>query len=373
MTSKEFNIRYNLSEINEKWFSADDGIKKEEIQVAGKPSTVAKDIFKRFFSSKTNIVFLLIVLTIILLSIIVPHVSRYHETEAISGSKTTDIKLLKPTWQGTQTNVLFLSPQEWNNGNNKFVTNPVSHEWIPSVGQWKIIVKNTSADGHNLILGTDSVGRDIWTRLWIGTAWSLKLAITAAVIETFIGVSIGVYIGFHIGKALDTIVMRFIEIFTSVPSLLWLILLTTIAGTGFGSILLALVIVGWAGPVWSARMFTIKVKDQDFILAAEATGVSKAGRIYKHILPNILGRLLVSFVLRIPSVIFFEVTLIFLGLSVGGAESATLGRLINLSRAYIFVQPFYILGPTIVILLLTVSLQILANGMRDAFDPKITG
>ncbi len=373
MTTQEFNRKYNLQTINPKWFKIQTDKKEKEIQITGKPSKVWKDIARRFFTNKWNIIFGTITLIIILLSIIVPLTSHYSETKSITAATPSKIGLLHPSWLGVQKEVRYLSPAEWNVGHPSNIKEKeiIEYVWLKQAMLWKVTLINKAATGHQLILGTDSIGRDVWTRLWIGTGWSLKLSITVAIIETLIGVSVGIYVGYHVGKALDTIVMRIIEIFTSVPPLLWLILLTTIMGANFGTMVLALTIVGWAGPVWAARMFTIKVKDQDFILAAESVGVSKVGRIFKHILPNILGKLLVSFVLRIPAVIFFEATLIFLGLSVGGADAATLGSLINGGRAVIFEQPFFILGPTLVILLLTISLQIMANGLRDAFDPKI--
>ncbi len=377
MTSAEFNKEYNLQDINAKWFVVEEVKEKDDVQVVGKASTMARDIFKRFFSNKWNWLFLAIILVILLLTIIVPLVSRYQERIAISETKSNDIRLLQPTWAGGQSKVFLISIPEWNNGHGTSLPfdtkNVESVSVVQSTGQVKIVVKNTMVNSHNLILGTDEVGRDVWTRLWIGTAWSLKLALLVAITETFIGVAIGVWIGFHVGKATDTIVMRIIEIFKSTPVLLWMILFATILGTGFWSIALVLILVGWTGPIWAARLFTLKVKDRDFILAAEVTGVTKFGRIYRHILPNIMGRLMVSFVLRVPAVIFFEATLIFLGMSVGAEGAATLGNLIQTGRSHIMEQVYYVLGPVIVILLLTISLQNLANGLRDAFDPKISG
>ncbi|TCG10927.1 ABC transporter permease [Mycoplasma todarodis] len=377
MTSAEFNKEYNLQDINAKWFVVEEVKEKDDVQVVGKASTMSKDIFKRFFSNKWNWLFLSIVLIILALTIIVPLVSRYSELDPISKTKSNDIRLLQPTWAGNQTKVFLISIPEWNNGHGAslpFDTNNIeSVSVIQSTGQVKVTVLNTLVKSHNIILGTDEVGRDVWTRLWIGTAWSLKLALLVAITETIIGVAIGVWIGFHVGKATDTIVMRIIEIFKSTPVLLWMILFATILGTGFWSIALVLILVGWTGPIWAARLFTLKVKDRDFILAAEVTGVTKFGRIYKHILPNIMGRLMVSFVLRVPAVIFFEATLIFLGMSVGAEGAATLGNLIQTGRSHILEQVYYVLGPVIVILLLTISLQNLANGLRDAFDPKISG
>ncbi|NQZ29137.1 MAG: ABC transporter permease [Mycoplasmatales bacterium] len=396
MTSAEFNKEYNLQDINAKWFVIEEMKEKDDVQVVGKASTMTKDIFKRFFSNKWNWLFLTIIFVILMLTIIVPLTSRYSELGPISGTRGNDIRLLKPTWAGEQTKDFMISIPEWNNPDWVPKSGNVAGHWswpkgapnlpfdpanvghdgvtvIKSTGQVRITVLNTMVNSHNLILGTDEVGRDVWTRLWIGTAWSLKLALLVAITETIIGVGIGVWIGFHVGKATDTIVMRIIEIFKSTPVLLWMILFATILGTGFWSIALVLILVGWTGPIWAARLFTLKVKDRDFILAAEVTGVSKFGRIYRHILPNIMGRLMVSFVLRVPAVIFFEATLIFLGMSVGAEGAATLGNLIQTGRSHILEQVYYVLGPVIVILLLTISLQNLANGLRDAFDPKISG
>ena len=121
-----------------------------------------------------------------------------------------------------------------------------------------------------------------------------------------------------------------------------------------------------------ARMYTMKVKDAEFIKAAQTLGMSERAILFKHVLPNIVGRLLVSFVHRIPSVIFAETTLVFLGMTVGGADHLSIGNLIKDARGAdaIFNNPMYIVSISIFLLLFSVSLQIVANGIRDAFDPK---
>ncbi len=117
----------------------------------------------------------------------------------------------------------------------------------------------------------------------------------------------------------------------------------------------------------------MKVKDAEFVKAAEAAGVSRSGRLFKHILPNVIGRLMVSFVHRIPAVIFFETTLIFLGLNVGEGGQSTIGNLIQDARTSqaMDLNITYLLSIVFFLLTLIVSMQIIANGLRDAFDPKI--
>lgn len=378
----EFEKEYNLESINKDWFksiSVDEIESRSTISLSGKNTKVWKDVLKSFFKNKWNSIFLGVFILIVLLAFLGPLFSKYNAHEAVSGAVPTQIDLLRPSWVSgwnieTWRGDVMMETPPWGSDMSHVISQaPILDEFGNPTGQIKYVYENPLA--VKTILGTDSVGRDVWSRLWVGTAWSLELAFFVAIVETIIGVSIGIYVGFNAGKRSDTIIMRVIEVFGSIPSLIWMMVFAMVIGTGFWSIAFVLILVGWVGPVYSARMFTMKIKDAEFIKAAEAVGVSSAGRLFKHILPNISGRLLVSFVHRIPSVIFFEASLIFLGLAVGGADGVSLGNMINESRQLdtMMTQPFFVGSVSVVILLITISLQIVANGMRDALDPKIVG
>lgn len=372
---KNFESQYDLKEINKDWFkplSEEESEARGNISLAGKTTKVWKDVLKAFFKNKWNVIFLSIFILIVIMAIVIPMTSIFTVDGKVGASRLDNIKLLKPYWVPGYDQIDYVGPITAI-GTTIDPSDIISQTQIGTSDQWHIIYHNKYA--AQTIMGTDSAGRDVWTRLWASTAWSLALAFLVAIIETIIGVSVGIYVGFNAGKRQDTIIMRIIEIFGSIPSLIWMMVFAMVIGTGFWSIAFVLILVGWVGPVYSARMFTIKVKDAEFIKAAEAIGVSSAGRLFRHILPNISGRLLVSFVHRIPAVIFFEASLIFLGLHVGGDSAISLGNMINDGRIFdtMMTQPFYVGSVSVVILLITISLQIVANGMRDALDPKIVG
>lgn len=375
-----FNEKYNLNNVNLKLFNqATFDVESKSAEIAGKPTKTWQDVVRRFFRNKWNIFFLLVILTLFAITIIAPLVSEYTATQTVAKGKASQIGLADPSWtSGFGSHYEYLNHHDYNALVAAAKVDPNAPQILEKGvyvghGNWKVLVSTPLVEGKFLPFGTDAIGRDVWTKLWVGTAWSLRLAFTVAAIETVIGVSIGIYLGMHVGKPADTITMRIVEIFSSVPALIWMVMFSLVLGTGFWAIAGVLILVGWVGPVYQARMFTVKVKDAEFIKAARVSGTSNVGIIYKHILPNIIGRLIVGFVQRIPAVIFFEASLVFLGFQVGGADGITLGNIINTARSHVLEQPWDIVSAAAVILTITISLQILANGLRDAFDAKVAG
>ena len=384
MTSAQFNKEYNLdvNKNNFDFISKEEMASKEKIQLSGKVQSVWKDVLKRFFKNKWNVLFLIVLIVLIAMVIIVPMVSKYSSSDPVSKSTIGSIRFTKPGWSN-EWNVV-----ETNNMNvadfNKYYTQHGVGPFDKSLVLDHHIVKNSAGAtigmyvkyvnrfSMSTIMGTDSVGRDVWTRLFTGARWSLSLAIIVATVETIIGTAIGIYIGYHVGQKVDTVSMRFIEIFKSVPGLLWMFIFAMVIGTSFGAMVFVLVLVGWVGPVYTARMFTLKVKDEEFIKAAQSLGVSQKGILFRHILPNVVGRLLVSFVHRIPAVIFAETTLVFLGMPIGSGDGLSIGNLIQDAKSLdaINLNVMYVVSISVFLLAFSVSLQIIANGIRDAFDPK---
>ena len=379
-----FAKTYNFQDINLNNFdfvTPEEVKKKEKKQLTGKTQKIWKDVFKRFFKNKWNILFSLIILTLIALVVIAPLVSKFTSTDSVSNSTINNIKYLKPSWQGAhwfaRTEQISLADfykfdttDHFGSFDHKDLISFHKLKAINGLSYVEVSYKNHFA--VQTLMGTDTVGRDVWTRLFSSARWSLGLAALVATVETIIGTVIGIYIGYHVGSKVDTISMRFIEIFKSVPALLWMLIFALIIGTTFISMAFVLILVGWVGPVYMARMYTMKVKDAEFIKVAQTLGMSERAILFKHVLPNIIGRLLVSFVHRMPLVIFTETTLVFLGMKVGGPDGISIGNLIKDARGAdaIFNNPMYIVSISIFLLLFSVSLQIVANGIRDAFDPK---
>ncbi|QGZ97600.1 ABC transporter permease subunit [Mycoplasma sp. NEAQ87857] len=218
-------------------------------------------------------------------------------------------------------------------------------------------------------LGTSSVGIDVWTQSWVGTWQAIKLALIVAIIQTIIGVSVGVYLGFHVGTLIDTIIMRLIDIFVAPPTLIWLLLFASTFGTSDLTLGIALVFTGWVGAVGGARLFTITVRDSEFITASKSIGASKARLIYKHALPAIIGKIATRFVGSIPSIIVSVSSLAFLGFF--KSDDVNLGAILSKAPAEADSNIWILLLPAAILLLISVSLHFTALGVHDALDPKV--
>ncbi|UUD36985.1 Glutathione transport system permease protein gsiD [Mycoplasmopsis californica] len=220
------------------------------------------------------------------------------------------------------------------------------------------------------LLGTDNLGRDIWTRTWAGTWESIQLALIVATIETIIGVSVGAILGFNVGKRIDTIAMRLIEIITAPPTLIIFLMLVSILGTSNVSLAICLIVIGWTGPVAGTRMYVLTVKDEEYILAAKSVGAKTPRQIFFHALPAVLGKIAYSFVRRIPAVIFSVSSLAFLGFFPDNTSS-NLGKLLIDSINQAGENIWILLLPSLILLLLSLSLHFIALGVHDALDPKV--
>lgn len=218
-------------------------------------------------------------------------------------------------------------------------------------------------------LGTDSLGRDQWTRLWKGTQISLFIAFLAATIDLIIGVTYG-GISAYYGGRVDDIMQRIVEVLVGIPNLIVILLMVVILRPGIISITIALTITGWIGMARIVRGEVLKLKGQEFVLASQTLG-SRTGKIIKkHLLPNISGIIIINTMFTIPSAIFFEAFLSFIGLGITPPE-ASLGTLINSGFDSLRVYPYLLLYPAIVISVIMISFNILADGLRDAFDPRM--
>ncbi|MBR5390512.1 MAG: ABC transporter permease [Clostridia bacterium] len=217
--------------------------------------------------------------------------------------------------------------------------------------------------------GTDTLGRDLWTRTWEGTRISLFIAFVAVVIDMVIGVSYGLVSGYF-GGAVDSFMQRIVEILNGIPTLITVTLLMLVMEPGLKSIILALMLTGWIGMSRVARAQVLKLKEQEYVLAARTLGIGHIDLIAKEILPNIFGQLITMSMFSIPSAIFSEAFLSFVGLGVP-TPMASLGSLINDGYKSFLTHPYMLVFPTVVLALLMLSFNLMADGLRDAFDPKM--
>lgn len=217
--------------------------------------------------------------------------------------------------------------------------------------------------------GTDGLGRDIWTRAWSGTRISLYIALLAAFIDMVIGVAYG-GISAYYGGRVDNIMQRIIEVLVGIPNLVIVILMILVLEPGIISITVALTITGWVGMARIVRGQILKLKNQEFVLASKTLGAKDSNIILKHLIPNVTGVIIINTMFTIPSAIFFEAFLSFIGLGLQ-APTASLGTLIEDGYKSLQIFPHIMIFPAIIISLLMIAFNLMADGLRDALDPKM--
>lgn len=224
-------------------------------------------------------------------------------------------------------------------------------------------------DDVHFYLGTDSLGRDLLSRLLMGTRSSLIIAFVAAFLDLTIGVTYGLISAMKGGRT-DNIMQRILEILSGIPNLVVMILMLTIFKPGMKTIILAMAITGWITMARIVRAQTLKIKDQEYVLAARTLGQSNGKIAMKHILPNISSVVIVQMMFSIPSAIFFEAFLSFIGLGIRPPLSS-LGMLLSEGYKTFRFLPHLMWYPAIMLSVIMICFNLLADGLRDAFDPKM--
>lgn len=240
------------------------------------------------------------------------------------------------------------------------------------VSQNKYISKDGTTTGLEDVyywFGTDVLGRDIFTRTWMGTRISLYISLVAVLIDMLFGLSYGLISGYFGGKV-DNAMQRFAEILNGIPNLVVVTLLIIVLKPGLVTITFSLMITGWIGMSRIARAQMLKLKEQEFVLASRTLGAKNLFIIFREILPNIFGQIITTTMFSIPNAIFTEAFLAFIGLGVP-VPMASLGLLISDAFKSFTTHPYMIIPPILVLGILMLSFNMLADGIRDAFDPKM--
>jgi len=277
------------------------------------------DAWRRLRANKVALVSLIVIIVLVLLAIIVPIVSPFAYDAQISGAND-------------------LGP----NGTHFF--------------------------------GTDKLGRDLFVRVMMGARYSLIIGGAAAVINLFIGVIYGGISGFFGGK-IDNIMMRVVDCLYSIPTTIYVVIImavlkdTAFDQTGILSIILALSISYWVGMARIVRGDILQLKQQEFVLAAKTLGASKKRILFRHLIPNCMGSIIVTMTLLIPQAIFTEAFLSFIGLGLN-APLASLGTLCNDAMPAIYTKPYQLFFPAVMICLIILSFNMLGDGLTEALDPK---
>ena len=340
------------TQINLQKFEKATSEEKQQQDVMGESTTFFKDGMKKLFKNPlavaSIIILILIIATITIAPAIVPY--SYEEMLSVDGKRDKGAKNL--------------APFEYSKAEQKLIAN--GGERFPH------------------IMGTDEQCRDYFIRVIYGTRVSLIVGFFASLIVLVIGLIYGSISGYCGGKV-DLIMMRIVDIIYSLPDMLVIILLSVVLqtvlkfksgsflaslGTNMVSLFIVFGCLYWVSMSRLIRAEILSIKENDYILAAKSTGASASYIIRKHILPNCLSVIIISTALQIPSAIFTESYLSFVGLGVQ-APMPSLGSLANAAREGLASYPYKLVFPAVTICLIVLSLNLLGDGLRDAFDPKL--
>jgi peptide/nickel transport system permease protein len=222
-------------------------------------------------------------------------------------------------------------------------------------------------EGH--LLGTDSLGRDLLSRIIYGSRVSLLVGIVTECIAVPLGVVLGAIAGYYGGKV-DALISRVIETMASFPFILFALVLMYVLGKGLVAVFIALGIIGWIGLARLIRGQVIQLKEREFVEAARAAGASDFAIIFKHLVPNCLSTIIVVITLDIPDDIVYEATLSFIGLGVQ-PPMPSWGSILAEAMRYMRQNPGYCIYPGLALMFLVLMFNTLGDGLRDALDPKL--
>ncbi len=220
--------------------------------------------------------------------------------------------------------------------------------------------------GH--LLGTDELGRDVFTRILYGTRISLVIAIIPTALAIAVGTIMGILSVFY-GKIFDLIIMWMADVTLAFPGMLLAMVIMYSFGGSFASVVISIIIMEWGSIARIVRSVTMSIIENEYIQAARAMGVRRLVIIIKHILPNLAPTLIVLFTLNIPSSILSESALSFLGIGIQ-PPAVSLGLMVNQSKSLLFQMPWLALAPSGMIMILVLSFNFLGDALRDILDPK---
>ncbi|HLR60824.1 MAG TPA: oligopeptide ABC transporter permease [Lentibacillus sp.] len=363
--------------------------KEDTSEKITKPSrSFFQDARRTFFKNKSAVLSIILMIIIIILSIIGPYFNDYK----MDGQDLSRAKMppkvpvienlpffgmdgtLTSEFKGDDVEEATQNAVMRYDNNEEFIDIKVLSEGDGSADSAEVsatynIYEAKEMQDEYFWLGTDQLGRDQWTRIWLGARVSLIIAFVAAAIDLLIGVAYGGISGYYGGR-IDDILQRILEILIGIPNLVVIFLLMIILQPGITSIVLALTITGWTGMARIVRGEVLKQKNEEYVLAARTLGQSNGKIIRKHLMPNIAGIIIINTMFTIPNAIFFEAFLSFIGLGIVPPE-ASLGALVDAGFKVFRLYPYMVFYPAVLISVIMIAFNLIGDGLRDAFDPKM--
>ena len=216
--------------------------------------------------------------------------------------------------------------------------------------------------------GSDQLGRDLFSRIWIGARLSLIIALVCSLIQLIVGCAYGGVMAYFGGKV-DAVMMRIIEIVTSFPSLLVTLLIMMVVGKNVAGLLVAMCITSWVGTARIVRGQIMQLRESEYVQASQMLGSSPLRIIVKHLLPNTISLLILELCSSIPDYIFTEASLSFLGMGLGG-DIISLGVLISDGKTKMQFYPWQMFFPAVILVIAVLAFNLIGDGLRDALDPR---
>ncbi len=241
--------------------------------------------------------------------------------------------------------------------------------WLtPHPPNEQLLERRLEGPSRQHLLGLDELGRDISSRLILGTRVSVGVGLAVVVLAGLIGTAIGVVAGYAGGR-IDAILMRLTDVFMAFPGILLAIALVAVLGPALRNVVIALVVIGWVGYARLVRGQVLQLREMEFVLAARAAGVSPAGLAFRHLLPNVIPTLVVQASLGMAGAILSEASLSFLGLGIQ-PPTPSWGAMINAGRGHLIDAPHLALFPGAAILLTVMGLNFLGDSLVTLLDPQ---
>lgn len=382
-----------MTEMDNKWAPLEQSSESRE-KIWSKNRTFAGDVWFRFRRKPTAIAGLVMIVLFLLFSLVgpmftpysysdqdltminIPPLMKVYDVGTAQVYITPSLKLIQMDQDGSLTGALSAVRTEneksmmifdcggkevalYYGGSTYVVCDEATGNIYPSSYRWC----------RDHVLGTDALGRDILARLMYGTRVSLMVAFVSVLVNLVIGILYGGIAG-YLGGAVDAVMMRIVDIISTIPLTLYVILIMMIFGQGLQSIIIALGCVYWVDMARVVRGQVLGLKQQEFVLAARTIGSSPRTILMQHLIPNAMGSILVTATMLIPSAIFMEAFLGYLGIGLR-PPLASLGTMCNDANANLRTSPHELLIPALVICLIMFAFNFVGDGMRDALDPKL--